>query len=196
MKMLNCIKCGNSIPNDSAFCPFCGEKVVHRSVEVSNESANEVAMPADPTNIEAVLKRAFIFLEDGLFDKADRYLEIVLDQDPENAKAYVGKLLVSLNLNNQEQLSSCFEDFENNGDYKKSLRYADDELFKILTQYSVDANKLREEKRKEEELVEVEKKNEEEGVTEVEMSSRAFAMILLICILSMLFLCALLSLFY
>ncbi len=147
MKMLNCVKCGNSIPNDSAFCPFCGEKVVHHPVEINNESSNEVAMPADPTNIEAVLKRAFIFLEDGLFDKADRYLEIVLDQDPENAKAYVGKLLINLKLQKQEQLAKCSENFEDSSDFQKALRYADEGLVEILNKYVNDAKTFREETR-------------------------------------------------
>lgn len=144
MKMLNCVKCGNSIPNDSAFCPFCGEKVVHHPVEVNNESANEVAVPADPTNIEAVLKRAFIFLEDGLFNKADRYLEIVLDQDPENAKAYVGKLLINLKLQKQEQLAKCSENFEDSRDFQKALRYADKELAEILNKYVNESKAFRE----------------------------------------------------
>ena len=52
-----------------------------------------VATSAMP-NIEPLLKRAFMFLEDGDWESADEYCERVLDQDPENAMAYLGKLMV------------------------------------------------------------------------------------------------------
>lgn len=129
MKMINCNKCSNAMPNDSDFCPFCGAKIEHSAVETNR---NDIHMPADPTNIEAVLKRAFIFLEDSLFEKADRYLEIVLDQDPENAKAYVGKLMVDLKINTQEELSTTEYDYSDNGNYKKAIKYGDDDLIEEL----------------------------------------------------------------
>ena len=142
-----CEKCGARIVENSNFCNMCGLNFDYRATEVKNKSANEMDMPADPTNIEAVLKRAFIFLEDGLFDKADRYLEIVLDQDPENAKAYVGKLLINLKLQKQEQLAKCSENFEDSSDFQKALRYADEGLVEILNKYVNDAKTFREETR-------------------------------------------------
>ena len=138
MKMISCGKCYKDIPDDSNFCPFCGVKVERSEIEVNR---NDIPVPADPTNIEAVLKRAFIFLEDGLFDKADRYLEVVLDQDPENAKAYVGKLMIDLRIKTQETLSTVEIDYINNSNYKKAIRYGDDDLVKFLTQCSVELEK-------------------------------------------------------
>ena len=38
-----------------------------------------------------LLRRAFLYLEDGEWGKADDYCEQVLDQEPENAMAYVIK---------------------------------------------------------------------------------------------------------
>ena len=37
------------------------------------------------THVAPLLRRAFMFLEDGNWDDADSYCEKVLDQDPENA---------------------------------------------------------------------------------------------------------------
>ena len=37
-------------------------------------------------NIAALLKRAFMFLEDGDWDSANKYCEKVLDVDPENVQ--------------------------------------------------------------------------------------------------------------
>ena len=146
MKMIECVKCFQSIPGDSLFCPFCGCKMANEAIDINMQQGlvDEIIMPTDPTNIEAVLKRAFIFLEDGLFDRADRYLEIVLDQDPENAKAYLGRLLVNYQLCKPEELSTCAEIFENTGDFQRALRYATEELAKSLLQYMNDAKVYRE----------------------------------------------------
>ena len=54
----------------------------------------ETVIAAESTNIPPLLKRAFMFLEDGDFQSADEYCEKVLDNDPECAEAYLGKLMV------------------------------------------------------------------------------------------------------
>ena len=60
-----------------------------------------IQQPAGSANISPLLKRAFMFLEDGNFDGADEYCERVLDQDPENAQAYLGKLMAELEVSRQ-----------------------------------------------------------------------------------------------
>lgn len=45
------------------------------------------------SNMNALLERGFMTLEDGDFDKADSLFEDVLNQDPKCAEAYMGKLL-------------------------------------------------------------------------------------------------------
>ena len=44
-------------------------------------------------SVAPLLKRAFMFLEDGDFSRADEFCEQVLNLDPENAEAYLGKLM-------------------------------------------------------------------------------------------------------
>ena len=56
-------------------------------------------------NIDPLLKRAAMYLEDRDFESADEYCEKVLDQDPENATAYLYKLLASLKLSSKEKLA-------------------------------------------------------------------------------------------
>ena len=46
--------------------------------------------------VDTLLRRVFIFLEDGNWQAADEYAEKVLDIDPENAQAYLGKLMAEL----------------------------------------------------------------------------------------------------
>lgn len=70
-----------------------------------------------------LLKRAFMFLEDGNWQEADAYCEKVLDIDPENAQAYLGKLMAELKVRRQEELKNCAEPFSYNGNYRKAVRF-------------------------------------------------------------------------
>lgn len=79
-------------------------------------------------NISPLLKRAFIFIEDEEWDTANRYCEKILDTEPENALAYVGKLMVELHVTKRENLRYCSNNLENNGNYKRALRFATGDL--------------------------------------------------------------------
>ena len=82
----------------------------------------------DVADVATLLERAYLFLEDGAWEKADEYCEKVLDRDPDNVQAYLGKLLSSLHCHTLEQLSKLDTSFEENEHYKKVLRFADPEL--------------------------------------------------------------------
>ena len=86
-------------------------------------------------NTAPLLKRVFIFLEDGDWNSADEYCEKVLDADPECAEAYLGKLMSELHVKNQEDLRHCSVPFDNSNNYKKALRFADDKLKTTLVGY-------------------------------------------------------------
>ena len=88
-------------------------------------------------NIVPLLKRAFMFLEDGNFKEADEYCEKVLDQDPENAQAYLGKLMAEMVVRKQENLKDCADPtFRNSSNYEKALRFGDEKLRNELRGYS------------------------------------------------------------
>lgn len=84
------------------------------------------------SNISPLLKRAFMFLEDGDWQSADEYCEKALDIDPENAQAYLGKLLVELKIKKISELKKSVTIIENNHYYKKAVRYSDEKLNTIL----------------------------------------------------------------
>ena len=71
------------------------------------EAAREtvVVQQTQQNNVAPLLKRAFMFLEDGNWSSADEYCEKVLDLDPENAEAYLGKLMVKHKVKKREALS-------------------------------------------------------------------------------------------
>ena len=88
-----------------------------------------------------LLKRAFIFLEDGDFYKANEYSERVLDQDPENAEAYLVKLMVDYEVKKKYELSKVKENFENNNNYKRILKYGSKDLIDEINSYLLNVKK-------------------------------------------------------
>lgn len=85
--------------------------------------------------IEPLLKRASIFIDDGEWDDATTYCEKALDIDPENSQAYVLKLMIDLKVKKQNDLASCSNPFENNGNFKKAIKYGDSQTAETLNGY-------------------------------------------------------------
>lgn len=79
-------------------------------------------------NTAAVLDRGYLFAEDKSWERADECFEKVLNVEPQNANAYLGKLLVDLQVPTKEGLLSCGQLFEQNDNYRKILRFGDEEL--------------------------------------------------------------------
>ncbi len=106
------------------------------SADAPKAAAKEtVVVSGGNAAVEPLLKRAFMFLEDGNWQEADTYCERVLDQNPENAQAYLGKLMAELQVRKQAQLSDCEQSFEDNGNYLKILRFGDKKLQNALDGY-------------------------------------------------------------
>ena len=95
----------------------------------------ETVITGGNANTAPLLKRAFMFLEDGDWNSADEYCEKVLDMDPENAEAYLGKLLSELRVRKQEALKDQAEPFDYSNNYQKTVRFADDKLKTVLVGY-------------------------------------------------------------
>ncbi len=127
------------------------KKIVEADATQATIKETVVTSAAAP-NIAPLLKRAFLFLEDGEFDRADDFCEQVLNQDPENAEAYLGKLMVDLHVKKREELANCAEPFDDNKYFQKAVRFADAALatdLKGYVAYIMDRNAKDEEARKE-----------------------------------------------
>lgn len=72
-------------------------------------------------------------IEDGEWEKADECLEKVLNADPENARSYVGKLLVEKQVKRIDNLEQSGTPIENSSNYQKALRFGDKELVSELS---------------------------------------------------------------
>lgn len=90
--------------------------------------------------LSPTLRRAFLLLEDGDWEKADDYLERVLDEDPENAFAYFGKLLQSHRIKSAQDLLTGSSIPSDDRNLQKALRFSEDaDLTGLLEQLSSDA---------------------------------------------------------
>ena len=101
------------------------------------------------STITPLLKRVFMFLEDEDWESADTYCEKVLDMDPENGQAYLGKLMAVLKISKRELLSDCAEPFDKNANYQKALRFGDAALKNELQAYIAHINERNENARRE-----------------------------------------------
>ena len=72
----------------------------------------------------SLLKRANIFLADEEWDRASEYAERVLDIDPENAEAYLVKVMVELEVKDRSELGEYGFEFLEAEDYEKVAKYA------------------------------------------------------------------------
>ena len=87
------------------------------------------------SNTAPLLERVFLFLEDGDWSSADEYCEKVLDIDPKNSQAYLGKLMAEFHCQKREQLRDCGKPFNDNRNYKKAIRFAETGLRTELEGY-------------------------------------------------------------
>lgn len=112
-----------------------GIKQLVSSDSLSGVKETVVVQSTASGNASALVKRGFLALEDGEWEKADEFFEQALNHNAEDAQAYLGKLMAELKVSNQENLIECKEPFENMNNYQKAIRFADDTLKKTLQSY-------------------------------------------------------------
>ncbi len=107
--------------------------------------------PIIQTNVQSdekpLVKRMFIFLEDGDFSSADQYAEKILDLNPECAEAYLGKLMADLRIKETSDFENCLEEFNDNQNYLKIMRYGSDELKLQLSKINSEISTKKEERK-------------------------------------------------
>lgn len=102
------------------------EKLLPRQVETINQSGT-MMQTASPS-VAPLLERAYMFLEDSEWDNATAYFERILDLEPKNALAYLGKFLAEVRLPQISALRTYTEVYIENVNYKKARKFASAEL--------------------------------------------------------------------
>ena len=92
-----------------------------------------VSNPAAAT-VQSLLKRAFMFLEDGEWDSANEYAEKVLDIDPENGEAYLAKAMSDLEKRSRSSMNDA-SGIELNANIQKALRFGSGSLKNEINGY-------------------------------------------------------------
>lgn len=147
---LTCPNCGAAMDLDEnrefGFCSYCGTKVVQDKIVIEHKGTVSISGIA---NEKSILKRMFIFLEDKDWNNADIYADKVLDINPQNSYAYIGKLMLSLKISKFENLQNSSKTFDKNGNYIKAIRFGDKKLIDALQKYNDVIKSRLEQERKE-----------------------------------------------
>ncbi len=113
-----------------------GIKKVLEIDEPKTEAAEPVTVAVPAGSIDALLRRANLFLEDGDFLEAATYFNRVLDAEPENAEAYVGLLCAELKLRSAEDLPNHHRPLQDYGNFKKAVRFLSEKDKAVLEGYN------------------------------------------------------------
>ena len=106
-----------------------------------------VSNPAAAT-VQSLLKRAFMFLEDGEWGSANEYAEKVLDIDPEDGEAYLAKAMSDLKKRSRSSMNDA-SGIVINANIQKALRFGSDSLRSEINGYiAADDRRKAEEKRR------------------------------------------------
>lgn len=84
----------------------------------------DAIVTATAANKENLIKRAYMFLEDGEFETADTYFDKILDIDIEESRAYIGKLLAECQLKSEDEIPNLPQTITEDKNYIKALRFA------------------------------------------------------------------------
>ena len=115
---------------------------------ISSETAQGAASQQNVTvvntaasaNIENLLKRGNLALEDKKWDEADAFFDRALDENAEEARAYFGKLLALCQYSTDEELFQRAEDWDEitqHSEFKKAYRFGNNEYKNYLDELGI-----------------------------------------------------------
>ena len=109
---------------------------VNKLVGKPAPQVQQISVVDAAVNKETLLKRVKMFLEDNDFNNAKAYCERVLDNDPENAEAYLYSLMVEMRVRSVADLQNVAKPFEDRNSYQKAMRFGDDKMRNMLFSYN------------------------------------------------------------
>lgn len=87
-----------------------------------------MAISIDIKNFPPILRRAFMFMEEADWENADRYLDLYLEQNPNDAYAFLGKAMVSGSVKSPQLLPASVGKILDSPYLSMAIRCADPEL--------------------------------------------------------------------
>ncbi len=118
------------------------EKLVSKNApEKASTAKTRTEEPKNTANVETLLQRVAIFLEDQDWSSANIYCEKALDIAPTNGKAYYYKLLAEARVTGEEALKGYHTALDSLKTYKNAVRYADETMSANLIAYNSEIKK-------------------------------------------------------
>lgn len=112
------------------------KKIVSKDEQPVQQVVREtVVQSAGSANVENLLKRGNLCLEDSKWDEARKYFDDVLNENVEEYRAYIGLLCAEQNVVNEQALVTLEEDFIDSDYYKKACRFGGAEIKNRLFGY-------------------------------------------------------------
>lgn len=105
-------------------------------VDAPKPSASEATINNENIYTDSLLRSAFMSIDDGHWQEADKCCERVLEIDPENEQAYLGKLMAELHVKQESCLGQCFGALDKSSNYIKIMQFGGDELKNRLKMYN------------------------------------------------------------
>ena len=112
------------------------EKLLPKKQETAPQQNEIIKQTTGSSNAQQLLKRGYLALEDGEWEKADSFFEEALNQDAECAEGYLGKLMADLRIRERAALGSRESPFDSNRNYQKAIRFGSETLRAELTGYN------------------------------------------------------------
>jgi len=121
---------------EAGICPHCGmafitEKAItnynnyiQNTVNMQGANIGNLTIQGGP-NLEALLKRARVEIENGNFQAAAATCDKISDIDIDNSELWFYRLLLEVGVGDLNDLSNLHKDLTNSGTYKKALQLAD-----------------------------------------------------------------------
>ena len=120
------------------------KKIISADAPQAAAVKETVIVGANSAATAPLLERVYLFLEDGKWKDANIYCEKVLDIDPKNAEAYLGKLMAELQVKNRKLLADCDEPFDDRDNFGKVIRFGDEKLESEMRGYITHINERNE----------------------------------------------------
>ena len=120
-----------------AATPVTSQSAASTPIASLPASSKKIYEPVIGVETDALIERAFLFLEDGENYEAERYIEQALNQAPKNPQVYMAKLMLEHKVSTPEELiQSMKTPLEDKKLYQRALRFADGEYKSQLEDYA------------------------------------------------------------
>ncbi len=101
------------------------DKLIRKKGSIVDQPNHETQESTSKLN--AIMTRGWLALEDGAWEKANKYFDDALNYNAKFAMAYLGITCATMKVHSTEELPQSKQPYENNLDFQKFLRFANEE---------------------------------------------------------------------